>query len=348
MQQSAKSYLFLTIFAALLQVPISAQSAPPQPTTGPGGSNYLHTAATTLGPFYPAAKQGNDAFRYYIFQPSSPKPAAAPIVLFLHGANANYPETYNRWMLHIVKKGYTVIWVQYQAIFSPDRDYYNNALMSYADALNRIQTNTSLVQPQRDQYGTMLTGYVAHSLGSYVAMVLAGRSTEMGSTIPVPRAYFSTGAGFAVAQTNYQSIPAATKMVFLVGGDDTTVCKSSTQLLWNLVPQIPPANKKFLAMRSDTRGSSPLIADHFFPITVPTPPPAIDVKDYYGTWKLSVATMDCAIRGTSCEYALSNGGSQQTSMGLWSDGVPVTPLLWAPSPDDVTLPCEMQSSNLFR
>ncbi|MFN0105773.1 MAG: alpha/beta hydrolase family protein [Bryobacteraceae bacterium] len=348
MATTLNSSLIITFSAAALSFGLTAQSPPPQPTTGPGGSNYIHTGVTTLGPYYPTGKQGNDVFKYYIYQPTSPKPAVAPVVLFLHGANANYPDTYNRWMYHIVKKGYTVIWAQYQVIFSSERDYYSNALSSYADALNRIQSNTSWVQPQRDQFGTMLTGFVGHSLGSYVGLVLAGRSTESGSPIPVPRGYFSVGAGFAVAQTDYRGIPASTKIVFLVGADDSTVCKSSTELMWNLLPQIPPENKDFLVMPSDLRGNPDIIADHFFPITVPTPPPAMDVRDFYGTWKLSVATMDCAMRGTSCEYALSNGGASQVSMGNWSDGTPVTTLQWAANPGSVTLPCEASSRNPIR
>lgn len=47
--------------------------------------------------------------------------------------------------------------------------------------------------------------------------------------------------------------------------------------------------------------------------------------DYYGTWKLFDALTDAAFYNKNRDVALG-GGSAQTFMGIWSDGVPVKPL----------------------
>jgi hypothetical protein len=93
-------------------------------------------------------------------------------------------------------------------------------------------------------------------------------------------------------------------------------------------------------MQSDARGARPIVADHNFPLTAQGPMVVIDSRDYYGSWKHSVAALECAIRGTSCEISKSAGGPEQVGMGLWSDGVPVAPLLWYSAPSAVLLPCE--------
>jgi alpha/beta superfamily hydrolase len=297
-----------------------------------------------MGPFYPSARQGNNNFRYFIYQPATPKPAAAPIAVLFHGMGANNPETYVQWMQHIVKKGYTVIWLQYTAFPYPGPDADNNAAESYADALARPQADSRLVQPSRDAYGVIESGFVGHSFGSYVAMQVAGLAAQLGSQIPVPKGYFSVGAGLSLVEPIAQDVPSTLKAIFLTGADDSVVCKTGTESIWNQTPQIPAENKIFLAMQTDPRGLRPLTADHTFPVTTLGFGLAVDARDYYGSWKHSVAALDCTIRGTSCEIAFGNGSAEQTGMGLWSDGVAVKPLLWFPSPSQVTLPCELTRS----
>jgi len=320
---------------------------PAQPATGAGGSDYIHKSVTALGPYYPSAKQGNNNFRYFIYQPASPKPAAAPIAVFFHGMGANNPEVYTLWMQHLAKKGYTVIWLQYTAFPYPGLDADNNAMESYADALVRIQSDSRLVQPSRDAYGIMETGFVGHSLGSYVAMQVAGLAAQSGSPVPAPKGYFSAGAGLSLFEPIAATVPWSLKAVFLIGADDFVVCKSGTSSIWNQTPQILAENKSLIVMQSDTHGTRPLTADHAFPLTTQGFSLAVDARDYYGSWKHSVGALDCAIRGTACETYLANGTSEQLNMGVWSDGVPVTPMKWFANPAAATLPCEANSSSKF-
>jgi hypothetical protein len=49
-------------------------------------------------------------------------------------------------MEHMVKKGYIVVWVEFQFRTLPSR-YDNHALETFRDALNRLQTAIGLVVP---------------------------------------------------------------------------------------------------------------------------------------------------------------------------------------------------------
>ena len=63
--------------------------APPsQPSSGPGGSDYLH-AAVTIENF----GEGND--EYWIITPEDPLPSTAPVVVFLHGWGGMTPVALN-------------------------------------------------------------------------------------------------------------------------------------------------------------------------------------------------------------------------------------------------------------
>jgi predicted alpha/beta hydrolase len=139
-------------------------------------------------------------------------------------------------MHHVVKKGYTVIWLHYTEQPYPGPDADNNALERYADALARIQADSRLVQPSRDANGQLETGFIGHSFGSYVAMQLAGLAAQMGSPVPAPKGYFSTNAGMSLLEPIAVSVPSSLKAVFLTGADDGVVCKTGTQNIWSQTP----------------------------------------------------------------------------------------------------------------
>jgi hypothetical protein len=52
---------------------------------------------------------------------------------------------------------------------------------------------------------------------------------------------------------------------------------------------------------------------------------SIDALDFFGTWKLFDGLTDAVFYGQNRRYALGSM-PEQTFMGLWSDGVAVTPL----------------------
>jgi hypothetical protein len=76
-----------------------------------------------------------------------------------------------------------------------------------------------------------------------------------------------------------------------------------------------------------------LTADHFFPGQG-------TATDVFALWKLSQALVDCtggptpAARRAACAIATGGGGSAQTDMGTWSDGVAVKPLCVTDDPNE--------------
>jgi acetyl esterase/lipase len=332
------SWLCYLTMAAL---PLLAQRPPAQPTSGPGGSNYSYASYTKLGPFYPAGSEGNPALLYLIYQPASPQPQTAPVVLFLHGYPVTDPSYYEQWMIHICRKGYTVVFAQYMDDLLNSLPYGTNAQASYRDALTRLQSGGSYVKPATDGSGKILSGIVGHSLGGYLSVNVAALAGEANSGIPMPKGIFAIEPSNGVTlPADYSLIPSTTQIVMAAGQSDTVVCTSGSTTLWDLLPQVNPSNKIFVTIPSDSHGKPMLVADHTFPVTYPAPMNAqVNALDYYGTWKLSVGTLNCSIYGSDCDYAVAQGTPNQLSMGAWSDGVPVKPMNWYGTPDNSSISC---------
>ncbi|MFB3827319.1 MAG: alpha/beta hydrolase fold domain-containing protein [Bryobacteraceae bacterium] len=329
------------ILALAVSMAALAQTAPGQPATGPGGNDYLYSV-TASGPYWAAGHEGDNQFRYFLYEPA-PAPAQAPVVLFLHGVFALDPSYYANWMNHIVRKGYVVVWVQYQAGTTPTWRYIANAEVAWKDALKRLDNPAEQhVRPERDNNGAYMTGVGGHSAGAFLAMVLAARATRTFTALPQPKAIFAIEPGSTlIPGEDFYRIPSATKLLLLAGEDDTVVCLQTAVNMWTKTAQIPDPNRDFLLARSDARGTPAQIANHFFPNNDGyRDTAAIDARDYFITYRLSVAVLNCAFRGTDCHIGLGNGSAAQTDLGLWSDGVPVKPLQWTASPIVLTAPCQ--------
>ena len=84
--------------------------------------------------------------------------------------------------------------------------------------------------------------------------------------------------------------------------------------------------------RTDTHGTPAQLATHFFPNTDGyQDTQAVDARDFFITWKLSVAAADCVTKGTSCQYAFG-GGAEQLYRGHWSDNALIAPLVRVADP----------------
>ncbi len=324
-----------------------AQTPPSQPAIGPGGRDYLHAGVSVSGPFYAKNQTGNGALKYYMFEPSSPTPASAPVVLFLHGFAALDPASYQFWYGQMVLKGYTVVWAQYQtdAIALDSWNWANNAADAFVDALARLD-QPNRVRPLKNAQGKYRTAIVGHSLGGFFGFVLAAKATRSWWTqLPAPEAIVAIepGAKRLVPGEDYSRIPASTKVLMVSGEDDTINCIDQANQIWTRMTQVPDANRDFLLVRSDRRGTPQQIANHFFPNTSgQEDTAAVDARDYYITWKLSVAMLNCTFKGTDCNIALGNGSLQQTDMGAWSDGVPLLPLSYFSHPGLAPVNCALQ------
>jgi len=310
--------------------------APPkQPASGPGGADYPYTEVTRN-----VYGKGNN--QYWIFEPASPSPQSAPLIVFNHGWGAMQPMPYGAWIEHIVRKGNIVIYPRYQAILrTPTETMTQNAINAVKDAISRLQSGGH-VMPQLDKFAI-----VGHSLGGTISANMAALAASVG--LPQPKALMvvepadppETTLPFAQNEPSmlgdYNTIPANILMLVVIGSDDGIVFDITAKTIFNHARQVSFANKNFVTIVTDSHGEPPLIADHFAPVApnqdysnggleLGGRTGEVDALDYYGFWKLLDGLTDAAFYGKNREYALGNS-LEQRFMGKWSDGTPVKELV---------------------
>src|SRR5678816_941291 len=176
-------FLSLTIVSAQNVIP------PSQPSSGPGGKQYVHTSVTKN-------RYGKGGQEYWIFEPASPKPRMAPVIVFLHGWGGMNPLYYGAWIDHIVKRGNIVIYPRYQAnLLTAIKDFMPNTLGAIKDALDRLQTEAGHVRPDLNKFAT-----VGHSLGGVLAANVAAVAAD--SKLPRVRAVMSVEPGITEPPIN--------------------------------------------------------------------------------------------------------------------------------------------------
>ncbi len=164
--------------------------------------------------------------------------------------------------------------------------------------------------------------------------------------IPVPYAIVAVEPGplGIIPWGLFNHIAPSTRVVIAVGDEDDLICSSTAVRLWNKIFYIPDENKDFLLVLSDYHGFPKLVSNHYFPNTSGHgDESAVDARDFYVTFKLSVGALNCVFKGNQCEYAFGNGSEEQVYMGEWSDGQPVEPLVWIDDPDSMETTCENSS-----
>ncbi len=321
-------FVLVILFSVISIMGYSQQkpTSPMQPLSGPGGAdyNYLSVKESVYG-------EGQN--QYWIFEPDNPSATSAPVIIFMHGWGATTPTFYQAWINHLVKKGNIVIYPRYQVdITTPSDNFTPNSIRAVKEALNELESGNH-VKPQLSNFAI-----VGHSAGGLISMNLASLAQSEG--LPTPKAVFAVEPGKSRSSNdtvgpvleNLTKISPNTLLLSLAGENDDWVGDQDARRIISETTQIPPENKDFLLLISDTRGEPPLWADHFAPLAPMTSFKNnnlsvnltfwVDSRDYYGTWKLFDGLYEAAFYGKNREYALGNT-TQQRFMGLWSDGVPV-------------------------
>jgi acetyl esterase/lipase len=318
-------------------------SPPGQPTSGPGGSDHPHGdwIVNQVG-------SGNNAA--FVFQPTSPRPASAPVAVMLHGfgETSGYDVMHN-FIRHTVRKGYVVIYPRYQTgLFNPSPlDFETNlqtALAGLNGGLDWLQADSNRTQPQLDQ-----VGYMGHSFGGIIAANMANRHQSLGIPVPKSLYLFEPHGGLAgnPLDSNMGGIPASTKVVCNIS-ERYTATDQGCFSFFPKIGHIPNQNKDFVVTYSDNHGNPDLHADHFSicsppagsdcyppdptdPSRIPETERRTDALDFFAHWKAWVSLQSCANEGTLCEHALGNT-PEHRRMGVWSDGTQVREQVIADAP----------------
>ncbi len=323
-------------------------SPPSQPQTGPGGKQYTHTSVTKN-------RYGKGGEEYWLFEPDSPKPRTAPVIVFLHGWGGMNPLYYGAWVDHLVKRGNIVVYPRYQAgLLTPITEFTPNTIAAVKDALKRLQTEPGHIKPDLNKFAT-----VGHSVGGILAASVAALADE--SNLPRVRAVMSVEPGITESPINIpladlKKILPETLLLAIAGDQDSLVRDTDAKRIYYESTRVPANNKDFILLITDMHGTPSLQASHRAPTAMdksydsgegvsgaPAGTPdrigdtpqvsrrvrpetmLVNALDFYGTWKLFDALCDAAFNGKNREYALGNT-PQQRFMGVWSDGVPVKEL----------------------
>ena len=160
--------------------------------------------------------------------------------------------------------------------------------------------------------------------------------------LPRPRALVlvEPGGWYVLPRPAMGKIPSDTRLLIVAGDEDDVNCKETAVNIWGYTPHIPAELKDFLLVLSDGHGQPEQTANHYFPNTTGyADTDAVDGRDFYVTWKLSVGALNCAFHGEDCVYAFGDGAVPQIDMGLWSDGVERTPMVWVQDPAKLDVSC---------
>src|SRR5678815_3067394 len=148
--------LGITLILFSLNV-VSSQSATPpsQPLTGPGGKQYIHASVTKN-------RYGKGGLEYWIFEPDTPRPRTAPVIIFLHGWGGMNPLYYGAWVDHLVRRGNIVVYPRYQSgLLTPIKDFLPNTLSAVKDAVHRLQTERGHVTADFSKFCLLYTSDAA-------------------------------------------------------------------------------------------------------------------------------------------------------------------------------------------
>jgi dienelactone hydrolase len=296
-------------------------TAPLQPAAGPGGADYRHAKVVE-------SDFGRGGAQCWIFEPASPAPTSAPVVVFLHGWGAMYPRSYDRWIEHIARRGNIVIYPRYQTnLATLPKQFSSNAVVAIQSAVRVLQSGNH-VRPDLDRVAV-----VGHSMGGAIAANLAAEpSLHIRAVMSVePGDGTTRNAHIQFPKADWSKIPASTLLLAVVGDEDRVARDVYAKLIFGGTPQIPVENKDCIIVRSDRHGSPALVANHQSPLATSFWRRSVNALDYYGYWKLFDALTDAAFYGKNREFALGNT-PQQRFMGRWSDGVPVKELVVTDDP----------------
>ncbi|RYG64553.1 hypothetical protein EON77_19590, partial [bacterium] len=143
---------------------VSPPCPPSPPSSGPGSRHVPHGAArvtrTTHGVL--------NAHGYTIYEPASPAPARAPLVVFFHGFFDAEPTGIDFFLRQLARSGFVVVYPTYGVAIAPG-DWEANAAEAVSLAASELQAEG------RVHADLARTGFVGHSVGALVALRVAKR-----------------------------------------------------------------------------------------------------------------------------------------------------------------------------
>jgi len=312
------------------------------PAKGPGSPTYTHQKVIQ----YDFAQKADG---YWLFEPSSPRPDSANVVIFNHGYGGYNPMIYGKWIEHLVKKGNIVIFPRYQSnVYLPRPSKFSRYVsQAIRDAYQKMEKE-NFVKPRKK--GLAMVG---HSYGGVISADLAVNFEN--HKIPKPVAVFLVSPGTGPLSggilKSYAEMPSDIKLNIMVSQYDHVVGEKFGKKVFNSAKHLEQIN--YIKQYSDASVEPSISSGHNESYSLDmhydngkrnfTSKRALrigklDNIDYYGYWKIFDAMLDCSREGTNCQYAFGNT-PEQKYLGLDANGKPIKEL-------EITIPSKEKVSNL--
>lgn len=192
-----------------------------------------------------ATPYGTGAARVWVLRPE--RGETSSVVVYLHGYGANVPFYWHlEWMDHLLERGSTVIFPQYQ----PGAD--DPFILTPYDLAAGLKTGFRAIA--YDGEPVIVAGF---SLGATLAFVYAGHAEEWG--VPAPRAVYSIFPvdPILVDMSLDLSVIENTKALLLVGDNDEVVGQDGAREILKGLTSLPGSLKELRLIRT---------TDHLFAI----------------------------------------------------------------------------------
>jgi acetyl esterase/lipase len=302
---------------------------PSQPEKGPGSANYFHDEVVQ----YDFAQ---DPDGFWLYEPASPRPDSANVIIFTHGYGGYNSMIYGKWIKHLVRKGNIVIFPRYQKnVYSPCSKHFSaNVSQAIRDALKEMK-NGDFIKPI-----TRNLALVGHSYGGVITADLTVNFENHNIPKPVAILLCAPGSGPLKGGLldSYKEMPADTKMIIMVSEDDRIVGDKFGKKVFKTATNV--IHRNYIRQLRDNSTSPPHKAGH-------NESYSLDLEfdngkrnstirralrkantnnvDYYGYWKIFDALLDCSRSDENCEYAMGNT-PEQRFLGLNSNDQPLLEL----------------------
>lgn len=265
----------------------SPEVSPTQPLDGPGGASYFHGNAQVTS-FAPSAT----TLGYTLFEPTTPAPKSAPLVVYLMG---DFPvalepsvssSVYAAMLRHMARKGYLVLFISNKFPETAGKHVLDSAPQM---VLNTIRTAAGRQQGKATVPATSAEGLQwaigGHSRGGLIGFLVANRHREVGLTPPKALLLHESNTpdtvrsvclnpGFTYALCGYsfptatENLPASTRLLMIrsyesdalpiSGGDPRPYTAGSVHAyadLWRRTSIAEPNTHFFYVQRAEHQGA---------------------------------------------------------------------------------------------
>ncbi len=267
----------------------------------------------------------------YIFSPRDCG-SLCPVIMFAHSFRWSHPKYFKPMIKFIVSKGYILVFPSFKIVdIDPKHKRRYDLLFSgYREALELYKTKID----------TTRIGFIGHSFGGGAVPAIAWRYLaekgwgKNGAFLFMMAPWFM----YHITQSKLETFPSHAKLIVQVYADSrTNDWRIGKDIFDNI--NVPPEEKDFIVIYSDSNGEFQLDADHSAPHGPESKGGEEDAIDYYGVYRLIDALAEYSFYGNlhAKKIALGNNCPEQRFMGKWPDCTPIKKLLSTDKPDTLQL-----------